>query len=282
MKPWLVLIWPTRLCAGNVAQDALSFAAGVSPSQDPSCRRPTERYLTSYGAPSVPSFRKHYQHQHQINIESSSTSTSLHIPSSNTPNIILPLPPTTLSHLIQNGQPRNTPPTDNPAQHLRLAHRPKPRPATTTTTRTRTPPKRRRTLDPPRQPRNRSRHLQFLHRRRFRRARRPRRIHSQGANARVPRHGRRQRRGRRDWYVGSCRRLTYWHLVLLSLLLMSRDDGMMTYDICGTPRDEAQKQTLTCCIADRAGESSYQSLRQDECAVGYGGCGRGDSGCAEE
>lgn len=91
MKPWLVLIWPMRLCAGNVAQDALSFAAGVSPSQNPSCRRPTERYLTSYGAPSVPSFHKHYQHQHQLNIESTSTSTLLHIPSSNTPNIILPL-----------------------------------------------------------------------------------------------------------------------------------------------------------------------------------------------
>lgn len=62
---------------------------------------------------------------------------------------------------------------------------------------------------------------------------------------------------------------------------MSRDDGMvnMTYVVL---RDEAQKQTLTCCIADRAGESSYRSLRQDECAVGYGGCGRGDSGCAEE
>jgi hypothetical protein len=97
VKPWLVLIWPTRLCAGNVAQDALSFAAGVSPSQNPSCRRPTERYLTSYGAPSVPSFHKHYQHQHQINIESSSTSTSLHTPSSHTPDIILLLPPTTPS-----------------------------------------------------------------------------------------------------------------------------------------------------------------------------------------
>ena len=99
VKPWLVLIRPTRLCAGNVAQDALSFAAGVSPSQDPSCRRPTERYLTSYGAPSVPSFHKHYRHQHQINIESTSTSTSLHVPSSNTPNIISPLLPNNTLYL---------------------------------------------------------------------------------------------------------------------------------------------------------------------------------------
>lgn len=30
VKPWLVLIWSTRLRAGNVAQDALSFAAGVA------------------------------------------------------------------------------------------------------------------------------------------------------------------------------------------------------------------------------------------------------------
>ena len=128
MKPWLVLIWPTRLCAGNVAQDALSFAAGVSPSQDPSCRRPTERYLTSYGAPSVPSFHKHYQHQHQhqINLDLTPHPVLQH-PKHNTPstpispsaqykmdNRAIRLPPTTrrnifASHTAQNPDQRQQP-----------------------------------------------------------------------------------------------------------------------------------------------------------------------------